>query len=77
MKKIEGDGTKENKDDRMQLNGPGLAVWDRSVSQSSSANAHVGAEMRPSDGRDSEKRRGRATANFSSNVEILSEIHSY
>ena len=77
MKKVEGDGAKENEDDETQLSGPGLAAWDRTVSQSSSANAHVGAEMRPSDGCDSERRRGRATANFSSDVEILSEIHSY
>ena len=50
MKKVEGDWAGENKDDEAQLSGPGLAVWDCTVSQSSSAGAHVGAEMRPSDG---------------------------
>ena len=62
MKKVEGDWAGENKDDEAQLSGPGLAVWDCTVSQSSSAGAHVGAEMRPSDGVDSERTRGRATA---------------
>ena len=50
MKKVEGDWAGENEDDETQPSGPGSAVWDSTVVQSSSAGTHVGVEMRPSDG---------------------------